>query len=65
MSPDRLRACLASLCWSQRGLAAVLRVNERQVRRWASGAYAPPARVAEWLERLASYHEAHPPPVGR
>jgi hypothetical protein len=62
MSPDRLRACLDALSWSGRGLAALLRVDERQVRRWATGDYAVPPPVADWLERLARFHEGNPPP---
>jgi hypothetical protein len=62
MTPDRFRACLASLSWSGRGLAALLRVDERQVRRWSTGDYEVPHGIAEWLERLARFHEANPPP---
>ena len=61
MTPDRFRACLASLQWSQRGLADLLEVNERQVRRWAEGAIIP-APVAAWLVELADFHDSHPPP---
>jgi hypothetical protein len=63
MSPDRFRACLDLLNWSGRGLAAILGVDERQVRRWASGQYAIPEPVADWLETLARFHESHPAPV--
>lgn len=63
MTPaDRLHAALATLHWSQRGLAGILRVDERQVRRWAQGAYEPPDEVLTWLETLAAFHEAHPVP---
>lgn len=61
MTPDRFRECLTALHWSQRGLAALLDVDERQVRRWAAGATIPPP-VAAWLELLAAFHERHPPP---
>ncbi len=63
MTPARFRACLDALCWSQRGVAALLDRDERIVRRWASGAAPVPPDVAAWLERLARVHEAHPPPV--
>lgn len=63
MNRDRFRSCLEALSWSGRGLAALLDVDERQVRRWASGQYAIPDRVADWLETLARFHEAHPAPV--
>jgi hypothetical protein len=62
MTPDRLRECLALLRWSQRGLADALAMDERQVRRWASGA-AVPLSVALWLDQLATYHAKHPPPA--
>ena len=64
MTPTRLRECLAALRWTQRGLAAVLDVDERQVRRWAAGAGVPEA-VAAWLERAARWHEKNPPPAAR
>ncbi len=63
MTPDRFRGCLRALAWSQRGLAALLDVDERQVRRWASGDYDVPKRIAEWLERLVLFHERNPPPA--
>ena len=63
MTPDRFRGGLNALGWSGRGLAAQLRVDERQVRRWASGSYAVPSSVAEWLERLARFHEENPSPA--
>ena len=53
MTPDRFRACLAALQWSQRGLADMLHMDERQVRRWAAGA-AIPAETAAWIERAAA-----------
>ena len=61
MNADRFRECLALLCWSQRGLAAILDMDERQARRWAAGA-AIPENVAAWLETLARFHACHPPP---
>lgn len=64
MTPsDRLRDALATLHWSGRSLAAILRTDERKVRRWASGAYEPPEAVVAWLEALAAYHASHPPPA--
>ena len=62
MDANRFRDCLAALDWSQRGLAALLDVDERQVRRWATGSRIPEP-VAAWLETLAQFHEAHPPPM--
>ena len=62
MTPTRLREALAALHWSQRGLAAILDIDERQVRRWAVGAYPVPVRIAAWLEGMAAYAERHPAP---
>ena len=62
MTPTRLREALAALHWSQRGLAAILDIDERQVRRWAAGAYPMPAQIAAWLEGMARYAESHPAP---
>ena len=64
MTPTRLRECLDLLHWSQRGLADVLAYSEGTVRGWARGAREVPAEVAEWLERLAAVHAAHPTPIG-
>ena len=61
MTPDRFRECLAALDWTMRGVAALLHVDERQVRRWATGSRIPEP-IAAWLELLAQFHEAHPPP---
>lgn len=63
MTPDRLRACLTLLRWSQRGLADALTMDERQVRRWATGVAIIPEQVAAWLERRAAAMAADPPPV--
>jgi len=62
MTPDRIRECLTALHWSQRGLADILGVQERQVRRWATGEYDIPAAIAEWVDRVARWHEANPAP---
>jgi plasmid maintenance system antidote protein VapI len=64
MTPDRLRTALASLRWTQRGLAAILECDDRIVRRWIDGQADIPASVAAWLETLAQCHEAAPPPQG-
>ncbi len=64
MTPKRFTQCLASLRWTQRGLAAILECDDRLVRRWASGEADIPASVAAWLETLAQAHDAIPPPQG-
>jgi hypothetical protein len=63
VTPERFRQCLDALSWSGRGLAALLNIDERQVRRWANGDYEIPSGIAAWLERLAQYHERNPPPL--
>jgi hypothetical protein len=63
MTPDRFRKCLEALSWSGRGLADLLDIDERQIRRWSSGQYAIPPNIAVWLETLARFHEQNPPPV--
>ena len=66
MSAERLRAAARStLNWSQRGLAAILGRDERQVRRWMSGAYEVPTDVLHWAETLAEHHRNNPPPLVR
>lgn len=65
MTPSRLREILALLHWSQRGLADVLGCSEGRTRGWARGRPPIPEPVAAWLERLASVHEANPPPRAR
>jgi ribosome-binding protein aMBF1 (putative translation factor) len=62
MTPDRIRACLSLIGWSQRGLAERLGHDERQVRRWCSGHHEIPEAVANWLNALADFHERNPPP---
>ncbi|MGD0110155.1 MAG: nuclease [Rhodopila sp.] len=62
MTPTRLRECLAALDWSQRGIARRLNRQEGTVRQWARGAVEIPDPIADWLETLARFHEAHPAP---
>jgi DNA-binding transcriptional regulator YiaG len=63
MTPDRLRECLDAIGWSQRAFADYVAVNERQVRRWATGQYRIPNPIAAWIDTLARFHEAHPAPM--
>lgn len=64
MTPERFTECLLALRWSQRGLSAILKCDDRLVRRWAAGQADIPPSVAAWLEVLAQVHEAAPPPQG-
>lgn len=62
MTPDRFRECLRLIDWSQRGVADLLDIDQRQISRWAKGEYAIPKRIGDWLEKLARFHEQNPPP---
>jgi hypothetical protein len=64
MTPERFNDCLASLRWTQRGLATILECDDRLIRRWAAGQADIPASVTAWLETLAQAHDAIPPPKG-
>ena len=64
MSPDELRNCVDAIGWSQRALAAVLYDGDRgAVRDLMHGDEPIPEDVAQWLRRLARFHQANPPPV--
>ncbi len=65
MTPDRFRECLGLLRWSQRGLADLIGMDERQVRRIATGAAAADPELADWLERAAGFFKSNPPPSRR
>lgn len=62
MTSDRFLECLDLIGWPVRGFAAYINVSDREVRRWASGVNRIPGPIADWLERIASFHEANPPP---
>lgn len=64
MSPARFRAALKALGWSQRYLASPeqLGCDTHLPARWASGKAAIPVVIAEWLDALVAFHEAHPAP---
>ena len=63
MSPKtRLSIAMLHIGWGATGLAEQVGVNERTVRRWISGDNPPPEPILEWLEGLAAFHQADPPP---
>jgi hypothetical protein len=64
MSPTRFRAVLQSLRWPPETLASALALKPDEVGAWLDGSKRIPPKVAEWLEGLASAHEAHPHPEG-
>jgi hypothetical protein len=63
MTPSEFHICLDTLDWSQRGLARLLNLDDRMVRRWAAGQYSIPDDVAGWLMTLAAFHAKHPVPL--
>ena len=63
MTPNRFRECLATLHWSQRGVAEILYCDDRLVRRWAEGSEPVPEAVEYWIEELARAHQAVPSPT--
>lgn len=62
MTPERFNQCLDALGWSAKELAALLDIDDRNVRRWASGKLDIPDKLAAWLEDVGKYMEDHPPP---
>lgn len=58
MTPSRFVECLEALHWSNDQLAAILECDEGRVEGWAIGLEPIPAKVAAWVETLASAHEA-------
>lgn len=63
MTPTDRRAALATIGWTQRGLADRLCWDEGTVRRWMREGGEAPAAVDAWLTGLAAFHDAHPPPA--
>jgi hypothetical protein len=66
MTPAALKATLATLGWTIRGLARLLGRPEGTVGNWTREGYSVPDDVAEWLERRVAAHTAmlrnDPPP---
>jgi len=66
MSPTELRAALATLGWTIRGLARLLGRPEGSVTNWTRCGYSVPLDVAAWLQRRVATHERamrdDPPP---
>jgi transcriptional regulator with XRE-family HTH domain len=63
-SAARFSLALRGLRWGPRELAEMLAINERTIRRWLSGQNDPPPALLEWLELLAAFVNANPPPPG-
>jgi len=62
MTPERFRTALTLLGHPHRQFAAWANVSDRRVRAWAAGTAEMPTLLADWLEGLAAYLEAHPIP---
>lgn len=62
MTPQRFQECLDQIGWTQRGLAARLKVHASTVQRWGLGHYSLPQEVEHWLNRLAAAHVLFPAP---
>lgn len=62
MSPSRFLSILATLRWTIAAAATGCGYSRQYGHDWAKGARPVPAAVAAWLETLAAFHEAHPPP---
>ena len=66
MTPAALRQTLATLGWTIRGLARILRRPEGTVSNWTRANYSVPPDVAAWLQRRVAAHEQamrdDPPP---
>lgn len=59
---QRLLAALRVLRWSYGTLAVVLGLSASTTRNWGLGRSPVPGEVLAWVETLASFHAAHPPP---
>lgn len=59
----RLAAALKALHWANTALAAELRRDEKQVRRWLLGTAVVPEDILAWLDALIAFHRATPPPT--
>lgn len=57
MTPAEFTAALYALRLTQRGAAALFKVNERTVRSWVSGEYAPQEGVAIALRLMVKHNE--------
>jgi hypothetical protein len=62
---DQFALALERLGWSNRCLASTIGGDERMIRRWIAGDQAMPHDLLNWLQELAAYVGAHPPPAWR
>jgi len=59
--PD-IHKWLTTIGWTRPMLATMSGRNRQTIWRWCKGINCPPWAISHWLEDLARYHEAHPPP---
>jgi transcriptional regulator with XRE-family HTH domain len=62
VTPADLSKRLTTIGWSQRGVAKRLGLGEQTIRQWLAGKVKIPPDVSLWLDKLARFHERHPPP---
>ncbi len=63
MTPhDEIRTARESIGWSQQALADQLGTTATQVSKWERGRSRMRPVLWAWLQRLARFHEANPPP---
>ena len=65
MTPPQFRDTLTALQVTTGTVALWVTADARLVRRWYSGARPVPDDVGAWLEGVAGWFAAHPPPVTR
>lgn len=63
MTPERLIECMQILSMTDSQIVRIFGFTDRLVRRWKQGRRDVPPDVAEWIEGLVEYWQAHPPPV--
>lgn len=62
MNATEYNACMQAIGWSQHELARRLGVSPGKTKRWGNGQYPVPRDVARWLQRVARWIHANPPP---
>jgi transcriptional regulator with XRE-family HTH domain len=62
MTPDDIRVAREAIGWSQQALADQLGTTATQVQKWERGKVRMRPGLLGWLQRLAGFHVANPPP---
>ena len=58
----RMRIALGTLFWGAGSLAGALGVRADTAKKWLASKSRLPADILPWLETLAAFHRANPPP---